>query len=149
MGPALFLLLNSTSSTETRPQCDGNTPQRDITTLSTLGPPPDIKGRALGHAYGLACLFAVISERPLHVSYNHCAKIFETAVGMLKKAADHDLGVAAAEIDVGWTCISTLMILDPDFVRAHLPQLLGLLRNALPKPTSKVATSRTWGTPGE
>ena len=149
MGPALFFLLNSTSSTETRPQCDGNTPQRDITTLSTLGPPTDIQGRALGHAYGLACLFAVISEWPLYVSYNCCAKIFETAIGMLKKAADHDLGVAAAEIDVGWTCISTLMILGPDFVRAHLPQLLGLLRNALSKPTSKVTMSRTWGTPGE
>ena len=123
--------------------------QRDITTLSTPGSPPDIKGRALGHAYGLAGLFAVIPERPLYVSYDLCAKVFDTAVGMLKKAADHDLGVAAAEVEVGWTCISSLMSLGPNFVRAHLPQLLVLWRNALPKPTSKDTTSGTGRTPGE
>ena len=112
-------------------------PQRDTTTLSAPGPPPDIKGRALGHAYDLAGLFAVIPERPLYISYDLCAKVFDNAVGMRKKAADHDLGIAAAGVEVGW------------FVRAHLPQLLVLCRNALPKPTSKDTTSGTGRTPGE
>jgi hypothetical protein len=45
---------------------------------------------------------AVIPERPLYILYDLCADVFDTPVGMLKKAGDHDLGVAAAEVDVGW-----------------------------------------------
>ena len=60
--------------------------QRDITTLGL----PDIKRQALGNAYSLAGLCAVFPEWSLCVSYGLCAKVFDTAVGMLTKAADHD-----------------------------------------------------------
>jgi hypothetical protein len=117
--------------------------QRDITALSTPGAPADANKRALGHAYGLASLFAVIPERPLYVSYDISAKVLDTAIQLLKRAGEHDVGIAGVEIEVAWTSISSLMSLGPNFVRAHLPQLLVLWRNALPKLTSKDTSSGT------
>jgi hypothetical protein len=75
--------------------------QQDITTLSTPGSPLNVKGRALGHAHGLPGLFAVIPERLIYDSDDLHANVFDTAVGMLKKAANHDLGVAAVGVEVG------------------------------------------------
>ena len=59
------------------------------------------------------------------------------AVQILKRAGEHDVKVAQVEIEIAWTCIASLMTLGPNFVRPHLPQLLVLWRNALPKPTTK------------
>jgi hypothetical protein len=100
--------------------------QQDITTLSTPGSPPNVKGRALGHAYGLPGLFAVIPEQLIYGSYGLHANVFDTAVGMFKKAANHELGVATVVVEVGWTCISGLMSLGTNSVWTHLPQLLVL-----------------------
>jgi HEAT repeat-containing protein 5 len=75
--------------------------------------------------------------RPLYVSYDLSAKVLDTAIQLLKRAGDHDVVIAGVEIETAWTCISSLMTLGPNFVRAHLSQLLVLWRNALPKPTSK------------
>ena len=63
------------------------------------------------------------------------------AIQVLKRAGEHDLQVAAVEVEVSWTLIASLMTLGPNFVQTHLPQLLVLWRNALPKPTSKDTTS--------
>ena len=63
------------------------------------------------------------------------------AIQLLKRAGDHDVKVAGVEVEVAWTSIASLMSLGPNFVRPHLPQLLVLWRNALPKPTSKDATN--------
>ncbi|TFY58733.1 hypothetical protein EVJ58_g6238 [Rhodofomes roseus] len=65
--------------------------QRDLTTLTTPAAPADITNRTLGHAYGLAALLAVIPERPLYVSYDISAKVFDMAVQLLKRAGDHEL----------------------------------------------------------
>ncbi|KAI8972549.1 ARM repeat-containing protein [Trametes punicea] len=111
--------------------------QRDVSSLTTPAAPSDIHLRALGHAYGLAALLAVIPDRPLYVSYDISAKVFDMAVQILKRAGEHDVKVARIEIEVAWTCIASLMTLGPNFVRPHLPQLLVLWRNALPKPTTK------------
>lgn len=111
--------------------------QRDMSTLITPAAPSDIATRAIGHAYGLGALFAIIPERPLYVSADLSAKVFDTATQLLRKAGEHDMHVATTEIEVAWTAIAALMSLGPNFVRAHLPQLLVLWRNALPKPTSK------------
>ncbi|KAI0776806.1 ARM repeat-containing protein [Trametes elegans] len=111
--------------------------QRDVSSLTTPAAPSDIHLRALGHAYGLAALLAVIPERPLYVSYDISAKVFDMAVQILKRAGEHDVKVARIEIEIAWTCIASLMTLGPNFVRPHLPQLLVLWRNALPKPTTK------------
>lgn len=110
---------------------------RDINVISTPAAPSDIGARSQGHAIGLAALVAVISERPLYVSYDITAKILDIATQLLKRAGQHDLKVARVEVDVAWTLIASLMTLGPNFVRAQLPQLLVLWRNALPKPTSK------------
>jgi HEAT repeat-containing protein 5 len=111
--------------------------QRDLTSLLSPSAPSDIKNRALGHAYGLAALVSIICQRPLYVSYDISAKVLDTAVQLLKRASDHDVEVAGVEVEVAWTSIAALMSLGPNFVRPHLPQLLVLWRNALPKPTSK------------
>ena len=111
--------------------------QRDISTLSTPAAPSDISSRAIGHAYGLSAVISIISERPLYVSSDLSAKVFDTATQLLRRAGDHDIHVASVEIEVAWTAVAALMSLGPNFVRTHLPQLLVLWRNALPKPTSK------------
>ncbi len=111
--------------------------QRDMSLVSSPSAPPRLAERSIGHAYGLASLFAVIPERPLYVSADLNAKVLDTAIQLLKRAGEHDVEVAGIEVEVAWTCIAALMSLGPNFVRAHLPQLLVLWRNALPKPTSK------------
>ncbi|KAH9052913.1 clathrin-coated vesicle protein [Lactarius deliciosus] len=96
-----------------------HTVRRDINLLTSQSQnqtsPSDLTSRALGHAYGLAALVTVIPERPLY---------------------------AGVEVETAWTCIAALMTLGPNFVRAHLPQLLVLWRNALPKPPTK---DSEWG----
>ena len=110
--------------------------QRDISSLTSAAP-SDIHLRALGHAYGLAALLAVIPDCPLYVSYDISAKVFDMAVQILKRAGEHNVKVAQVEIEIAWTCIGSLMTLGLDFVRPHLPHLLVLWRNALPKPTTR------------
>ncbi|KAF8206326.1 armadillo-type protein [Mycena galopus ATCC 62051] len=111
--------------------------QRDLTALLTPGAPADVPLRALGHAYGLAALVSAIPARPLYVSYDASAKVLDMAIALLKRAGEHDVRVAGTEVEVAWTALAALMALGPNFVRPHLPQLLVLWRNALPKPTSK------------
>ena len=126
--------------------------QRDINLITsqsqTQTAPSDLTSRALGHAYGLAALVTVIPEKPLYVSYDISAKVFDMAISLLKRTGEHTVALAGVEIETAWTCIAALMTLGPNFVRAHLPQLLVLWRNALPKPPSKdtaVRTAAEWG----
>ncbi|TRM58754.1 armadillo-type protein [Schizophyllum amplum] len=115
--------------------------QRDLTSIVSPAAPSDINLRTLGHAYGLSALVAVIPERPLYVSYDVSAKVLDMAIQLLKRAGEHDVKIAGVEVEVAWTLIAALMSLGPNFVRPHLPQLLVLWRNALPKPTSKDAAN--------
>jgi HEAT repeat-containing protein 5 len=117
--------------------------QKDISSLASPNASVNVATRALGHAYGLSALFAVIPERPLYVSYDISAKVLDMATQLLKRASEHDLKVADVEIEIAWTSIASLMALGPNFVKAHLPQLLVLWRNALPKPSSKDTASGT------
>ncbi|KAJ6450153.1 clathrin-coated vesicle protein [Mycena sanguinolenta] len=114
--------------------------QRDLAALLTPSAPADVPLRALGHAYGLAALVSAIPARPLYVSYDASAKVLDMAIALLKRAGEHDVRVAGTEVEVAWTALAALMALGPNFVRPHLPQLLVLWRNALPKPTSKDTT---------
>ncbi|KAI0688492.1 clathrin-coated vesicle protein [Cytidiella melzeri] len=111
--------------------------QNDLAALITPAAPSDINNRVIGRAYGLAGLLSLIPQRPLYVSYDISASAFYIAVQLLKRAGEHDVKIAKVEIEVAWTLIASLMTLGPNFVRAHLPQLLVLWRNALPKPTTK------------
>ncbi|KAH7905717.1 armadillo-type protein [Hygrophoropsis aurantiaca] len=114
--------------------------QRDLESLQSPAAPSDIDRRALGHAYGLSALVSTIPQRPLYVSFDLATNVLDTAIQLLKRASDHEVRIAGVEVEIAWIMIASLMLLGPNFVRPHLPQLLVLWRNALPKPTSKDST---------
>ncbi|KAG9318303.1 armadillo-type protein [Chiua virens] len=110
---------------------------RDVESLQSPAAPSDIDRRALGRAYGLAALVSIIPHRPLYVSFDIASNVLDTATNLLRRASEHDVQMAGVEVEVAWILIASLMFLGPNFVRSHLPQLLVLWRNALPKPTTK------------
>jgi hypothetical protein len=110
---------------------------RDMTLVGSPTAPPDLGQRALGRAFALSALIAAVPDRPLYVSYDISTTVMDTAIGLLKRAGDHEVNVAEIEVQVAWILIGSLMTLGASFVKIHLPQLLVLWRNALPKPTSK------------
>lgn len=114
---------------------------KDLQQLGQPGAPIDVAKRAVGHAHGLAALMSVIPNRPLYVSLDISAKVMSLAIQLLKQSANHDLHVSAVEIQVAWIIVGALMSLGPNFVRLHLPQLLILWKNALPKPSAKDASA--------
>lgn len=111
----------------------------------------EVNKHAVGHAYALAALISVIPSKPLYVSYDVSAKVMSLAIQLLKQSGNHDLHISAVEIQVAWVLVASLMSLGHHFVRLHLPQLLILWKNALPKPTSKDASAsqirsdKEWG----
>lgn len=123
--------------------------QRDITSIATPSASEETQSRIAGHSCGLAALVATIPRRPLYVSYDLSAKILDIAIQLLKRAGEHEIGTSGIEIETAWACIASLMVLGPNFVRAHLSQLLVLWRNALPKlatkDTSYSTTKADWG----
>ncbi len=123
--------------------------QRDLSSLATPQGGAEVGRRAVGHAHGLAALFAIIPHRPLYVSYDLSAKLFDMSIQLLKRAGEHEVSLATVEVEVAWTLIASLMALGPNFVRSHLPQLLVLWRNALPKPTSKDSANASARSTGE
>ena len=123
--------------------------QRDLALLASPTSPSDAPFRTLGYAYGLGGLLSIIPDRPLYVSYDISAKVLDMAIQVLKRAGEHDLQVAAVEVDVSWTLIASLMTIGPNFVQTYLPQLLVLWRNSLPKPTNKDTISASGRNPLE
>jgi hypothetical protein len=110
---------------------------KDIALMGNPSAPADLSARANGKATAIGALMAVIPDRPLYVSHDISTRVLDTAVQLLKRSGEHDFKVAEVEVHVAWTLMSGLMTLGPTFVASHLPQLLGLWRNSLPKPTSK------------
>lgn len=110
---------------------------KDLSLLSSTSSSADVHRRALGHAHALAALINLIPHQPLYVSFDLSAKCMSLAINLLKQSSSHELHISGIEIQVAWILVGALMSLGPNFVRLHLPQLLILWRNALPKPTSK------------
>jgi hypothetical protein len=110
---------------------------KDLGTLGQPAAPRDLSDRIIGKAFALSALIAISSSRPLYVSQEISTKVFDLATTLLKKSGEHEIGPAAVEVQVAWYLIAALLSLGPSFVKNHLPQLLVLWRNALPKPTSK------------
>lgn len=116
---------------------------RDLTQLSENAT-AEIVSRTKGHAHALAALISVVPHRPLYSSFDTSARVMSLAIQLLKQSANHELNVSAVEIQVAWQLVTSLMTLGPNFVRLHLPQLLILWKNALPKSTSRdVSASQT------
>ncbi|KAK4701730.1 HEAT repeat-containing protein 5, partial [Phenoliferia sp. Uapishka_3] len=116
---------------------------KDLAIIGSSGPTPpaDVHRRAVGHAHALAALINLIPHQPLYVSFDLSAKCMSLAIQLLKQSGSHELHISGVEIQVAWILVAALMSLGPNFVRLHLPQLLILWRNALPKPTSKDASA--------
>ncbi|EIW68556.1 hypothetical protein TREMEDRAFT_74089 [Tremella mesenterica DSM 1558] len=110
---------------------------KDLGILGTPTASKDVSHRVIGKTFALSALIAASNSRPLYVSHDVSTKVFDLATSLLKKAGDHDISVSMIEVQVAWYLIAALMSLGPSFVKLHLPQLLVLWRNALPKPTSK------------
>ncbi|KAG0334962.1 hypothetical protein BG004_000194 [Podila humilis] len=116
----------------------------DLGTLSNNGTNfQDVSTRAHGLAYSIGGLITVISIHPLYVSFEMSARIFSMGAQLIKNSASKDLRVAAAQIQIAWILIGALMCLGPNFVKMHMPQLLLLWKNALPKFTTKDASNIT------
>lgn len=111
--------------------------EKDLNLLSSPTVPKEVAPRLVGKAFGLSALIAISPARPLYVSHDVPTKVFDLAVSLLKRAGDHEIPQASTEIQVAWYLVTGLMSLGPSFVKLHLPQLLVLWRNALPKPSSK------------
>jgi hypothetical protein len=121
---------------------------KDLSTISSKTPPPsssststEVHRRVIGYAHSLAALINLVPHKPLYVSFDLSAKCMSLAIQLLKQSGNHELHISGVEIQVAWILVSALMSLGPNFVRLHLPQLLLLWRNALPKPTSKDASA--------
>ena len=110
---------------------------KDLGMLGTPTAAKEVPDRAIGKAFALSALLAISPSRPLYVSHDISSKVFDLAVSLLKKAGDHDVGPATVEVQIAWYLIAALLSLGQGLVKQHLPQLLVLWRNALPKPTSK------------
>lgn len=111
--------------------------RKDLGILGTPTTSKELPDRLVGKALALSAIIAISPSRPLYVAHDVSTKVFDLAVSLLKKAGDHEIPVATVEIQVAWYLIASAMSLGPSFVKGHLPQLLVLWRNALPKPTSK------------
>ncbi|KAK4685134.1 HEAT repeat-containing protein 5, partial [Tremellales sp. Uapishka_1] len=110
---------------------------KDLGLLGTPTASDELPDRLIGKSLALSALITISSSRPLYVSHDISTKVFDLSVALLKRSGDHDIKVANIEVQVAWYLVSSLMSLGPSFVKLHLPQLLVLWRNALPKPTSK------------
>jgi hypothetical protein len=110
---------------------------KDLGVLGSPSAPKDLSDRIIGKSFALSALIAISHSRPLYVSQEISTKVFDLATSLLKKSGEHDIAVASVEVQVAWYLIAALLSLGPAFVKLHLPQLLVMWRNALPKPTSK------------
>lgn len=120
---------------------------KELSVLGSPAAPRELPQRILGKTFALSALMAVSPSRPLYVSHDMSSKIFDLAVSLLKKAGEHDISTSTTEVQVAWYLIASLMSLGPGFVKMHLPQLLVLWRNALPKPTTKDSSVGERGEP--
>ncbi|KIM27128.1 hypothetical protein M408DRAFT_16736 [Serendipita vermifera MAFF 305830] len=121
----------------------------------------EVKARALGHAYSMYGIYVLLATsenstvvggsvapssgppsqaRLLGISLHlHLPPIsptlLHTATSLLKSTLDQPLPIARINSEIGWTLLSGLMALGPQFVKPNLSALMVLWRNALPKPT--------------
>ncbi|KAI9796339.1 MAG: hypothetical protein M1825_000634, partial [Sarcosagium campestre] len=105
--------------------------------LKLLGSPRHAPRKCIGFANGLAAVLSISPLQPLYSSVDVNARVLSLATGLLKSSTESELRISGAQIQVAWILIGGLMSLGPNFVKIHLPQLLLLWKNALPKPIGR------------
>ncbi|KAK9894801.1 hypothetical protein P389DRAFT_211489 [Cystobasidium minutum MCA 4210] len=85
----------------------------------------------------LASLIPLLRRLRISASDDICARLVSLAAGILKKAGDLDLATSETMITCAWKLYSSLLTLQASLVTVHLPQILLLWRNALPKPSPR------------
>jgi len=105
--------------------------------LTLLGGPKQGPKRCIGYAHGLAAILSASNKHPLYGSVDVYARVLSQATALLKSAGSSDLRISSCQLEVAWVMIGGLMSLGPNFVKIHLPQLMLLWKNALPKPVPK------------
>ncbi|KAK0936486.1 hypothetical protein LTR29_011964 [Friedmanniomyces endolithicus] len=105
--------------------------------LNLLAGPRQAPRRCIGYAHGLAAVLSTSSLHPLYGSVDVYARVLQQATNLLKTSGSSDLRVSSCQLQVAWIMIGGLMSLGPNFVKIHLPQLMLLWKNALPRPVPK------------
>ncbi|KAK0317166.1 hypothetical protein LTR82_011767 [Friedmanniomyces endolithicus] len=105
--------------------------------LNLLSGPRQAPRRCIGYAHGLAAVLSTSSLHPLYGSVDVYARVLQQATNLLKTSGSSDLRVSSCQLQVAWIMIGGLMSLGPNFVKIHLPQLMLLWKNALPRPVPK------------
>lgn len=111
-----------------------NSLSREINQLST---PRHSPRRCLGYAHGLAATLSTSRLQPLYGAVDVYSRVLSQATNLLKTSSNSELRIASTQIQVAWILIGGLMPLGPSFTKIHLPQLLLLWKNALPKPLQR------------
>ncbi|KAH6581995.1 hypothetical protein BASA61_008742 [Batrachochytrium salamandrivorans] len=110
--------------------------QKDIGTLTSDR--FDVAEKVLGYANFIAAVTSVIPLRPLYAVYEDAATIFGFSTQLLRLVGtSRDHRISACQAQVAWTLIGSLMSLGPNFVKAHLSQLLLIWKNVFPKSQPK------------
>ncbi|KAK6399074.1 hypothetical protein LTR65_000632 [Meristemomyces frigidus] len=105
--------------------------------LSLLAGPRQGPKRCVGQAHGLAAVLSASGSHPLYGSVDVYARVLQQATALLKSSGSSDLRISSCQLQVAWIMIGGLMSLGPNFVKIHLPQLMLLWKNALPRPVSR------------
>ena len=114
-------------------QCASTSMNNVTRELGMIGAEKLSARKSIGFANGLAAVLSISSLQPLHSSLEISSRVFQLATSLLKSTVNEDLRVSGTQVQVAWILIGGLMSLGPNFVKIHLPQLLLLWRNALPK----------------
>ncbi|KAI9202203.1 armadillo-type protein [Polychytrium aggregatum] len=105
----------------------------------------DLLDKYVGYANILAAVISVIPARTLYVSFESAFLVFGFSTQLLKTSASiKDPKLATVHVKVAWTLIGSLMCLGPQFVGAHLSQLLLIWKNVFPKINSSGKTDVEW-----
>ncbi|OQN95971.1 hypothetical protein B0A48_17914 [Cryoendolithus antarcticus] len=116
-----------------------NSVSRELNLLNTQRQSPK---RCIGYAHGLSAVLSASIRHPLYGSVDVYARVLEQATNLLKSSSSSDLRISGCQLQVAWVMIGGLMSLGPNFVKIHLPQLMLLWKNALPKPLPNESTTK-------
>lgn len=110
--------------------------EKDLKNLTNHSATDDLFKRTIGYVYGVSAVMSVYPYKTIYIKFDLSQKAFSLSSQLLDNLSKN-AKVASVQVQVAWTLISSLMGLGPNIVKLHLPQLLLIWKNALPKPTGK------------